>query len=294
MHLNSICCQREKQLQVERNRWYCQQIFHLSHIILVSDWWSAADQSEGCIAPGLTNQRRGVGETFHLSQLQTVFCGFSIFSVLKQINVDRNMKNILSPRQIRCISMCSSLFLKNVPIPVWARGWWEGVGAVGRVPAVVYSLYCPLLKLAFCTDLRCDDLLMGEDWDDDGKQTSTFRDTRQLLATGEMLICWFNYWEFLLNPHHFLSGFSCQSPVFPPADESSSPPSPRAALLEILPGIKIYTSQKSVWTEVLTKLRYFLLTRVRSCCVFNSKELSNVHWGIGSWKESPFLGINPW
>ena len=45
----------------------------------------------------LANQRRGVGETFHLSQLQTVFCGFSIFSVLKQINVDRNMKNILSP-----------------------------------------------------------------------------------------------------------------------------------------------------------------------------------------------------
>ena len=71
------------------------------------------DQSEGCIAPGLTNQRRRVGETFHLSQLQTVFCGFSIFSVLKQINVDRNMKNILSPRQIRCISMCSSLFLKK-------------------------------------------------------------------------------------------------------------------------------------------------------------------------------------
>ena len=39
----------------------------------------------------------GRGKTFHLSQLQTVFCGFSIFSVLKQINVDRNMKNILSP-----------------------------------------------------------------------------------------------------------------------------------------------------------------------------------------------------
>ena len=64
---------------------------------------------------------------------------------------------------------------ENVPIPVRARRWWEGVGAVRWVPAIVYSLYCPLLKLAFCTDLRCDDLLMGEDWDDDGKQTSTFR-----------------------------------------------------------------------------------------------------------------------
>ena len=141
---------------------------------LVVSFWPI----RGLHCAGLSNQRRGVGETFHLSQLQTVFCGFSIFSVLKQINVDRNMKNILSPlRQIRCISMCSSLFLKNVPIPVWARRWREGVGAVGRVPAVVHSLYCPLLKLAFCTDLGCDDLLMGEDWDD------RMGNKHQLLAT---------------------------------------------------------------------------------------------------------------
>ena len=54
-----------------------------------------ANQRAACCK--LTNQKPGVGQTFHLSQLQTVFCGFSIFSVLKQINVDRNMKNILSP-----------------------------------------------------------------------------------------------------------------------------------------------------------------------------------------------------
>ena len=36
----------------------------------------------------------------------------------------------------------------------------------------------------------------------------------------------------------------------------------------------------------IDKTEVFFCSRV-SCCMFNSKELSNVHWGIGSWKESP-------
>ena len=177
MHLNRIFCQREKQLQVERNRWYCQQIFHLSHIILVSDWWSASDQSEGWVVPAWPIRGGAWGKHF-------IYPSFKLYSAVSQFSRFSSRltwteiwRTYWVRWQIRCISMCSSLFLKNVPIPVWARRWREGVGAVSRVPAVVHSLYCPLLKLAFCTDLRCDDLLMGEDWDD------RMGNKHQLLAT---------------------------------------------------------------------------------------------------------------
>ena len=56
---------------------------------------------------------------------------------------------------------------------------------------------------------------------------------------------------FLLNFHHFL--LRSFIPVFPPTDESSSPPSLPVALLEILPEREnIHKSEKvyGAWIEV--------------------------------------------